>query len=268
MSEESTEPSSLTVSRAEAVATVTLGPTGSGNALTTRLKNELRDTLADLADDPECRAVVLTGAGRSFCVGQDLGEHAETLRTDPGGAFATVREHYAPIVTSLATMPKPVIAAINGSCVGGGLGFALACDLRIAAASARFATAFTGIGLTCDSGLSISLTAAIGPARASELLLLGTTLDAERAAEWGLVSRVVPDDELAEKASTQAHRLASGPTAAYAETKRLLAAAGHHELAATLDLEADAQERLGQTADHRNAVDAFLAKEAPTFTGQ
>lgn len=119
------------------------------------------------------RAVVLTGTGKAFCVGQDLAEHAEALRADPDTTFATVHEHYNPIVTLLATMPKPVIAAINGTCVGAGLGFALARDLRVIARTARFGTAFTKIGLTCDSGLSASLGRTVGSARASELILLG-----------------------------------------------------------------------------------------------
>lgn len=251
----------------DAVATLTLNRPDQGNSLTTELKVALRDTLSRVAADPTVRAVVLTGAGTSFCVGQDLGEHAAALRSDPNAAFATVREHYRPIVETLATMPKPTIAGVNGACVGAGLGFALACDVRLAADSARFATAFTSIGLTFDSGLSATLAAAVGAARASELMLLGRTLDADRAAEWGLVGRIVPAADLAAGASELATRLAVGPTAAYAETKRLLA----HTRALSPDVferEAEAQARLGRTADHRNAVDAFLAKEPPTFTGR
>lgn len=246
-----------------AVATMTLNRPDKGNSLTVALKEALRDTLARVAADPRVRAVVLTGAGRSFCVGQDLAEHAEMLRADPPAAFATVREHYGPIVETLTTMPKPVVAAINGACVGAGLGIALACDVRLAADSARFATAFCGIGLTFDSGLSVSLAAAIGRARAKELMLLGRTLDAAKALDWGLVGRVVPTTGLATEAAEVAAELAAGPTAAYAETKRLLAHLGPE----VLEREAAAQERLGRTTDHRNAVAAFLEKRPPTFTG-
>ena len=154
----------LLVSLDDGVATVTLNRPDRGNGLTTELKERLLDALGNVGDDPAVRAVVLTGSGRSFCVGQDLGEHAEALRSDASTAFETVKRHYNPIVALLAGMPKPVIAAINGACVGAGLGFALACDLRIAADTAKFATAFTAIGLTCDSGLSATLALAVGAA--------------------------------------------------------------------------------------------------------
>ncbi|WP_162182668.1 enoyl-CoA hydratase/isomerase family protein, partial [Actinoalloteichus caeruleus] len=146
----------------ESVATITLNRPERGNALTTELKRELVAAVRRVGSDEAVRAVVLTGNGPAFCVGQDLAEHAETLRTRPDEAFDTVSAHYNPIVHGLATMPKPVLASINGSCAGAGLGFALACDLRIAVSDARFRTAFTGIGLTCDSGVSASLARAIG----------------------------------------------------------------------------------------------------------
>lgn len=264
---ESIDRGCVLLSIGDAVATITLNRPDKGNSLTAELKDGLRETIDRVAADATIRAVVLTGAGRSFCVGQDLAEHAAALHSYPAAAFATVREHYRPIVETLAGMPKPVVAAVNGACVGAGLGFALACDVRLAADSARFATAFTSIGLTFDSGLSATLAAAVGSARASELMLLGRTLDADRAYEWGLVGRVVPTDELGAEAAKLGARLAAGPTAAYAETKRLLAPARALS-PAMFELEAQAQTRLGRTADHRNAVDAFLAKEPPSFTGQ
>jgi 2-(1,2-epoxy-1,2-dihydrophenyl)acetyl-CoA isomerase len=168
----------------------------------------------------------------------------------------------------LAGMTKPVIAAINGACVGAGLGFALACDLRIAADTAKFGTAFTGIGLTCDSGLSATLALAVGAARASELVLLGDPFSAEQALAWGLVGRVVPANELSSAATELAGRLAEGPTAAYAEAKRALAAARLPSLADVLRGEASAQARLGMTGDHQGAVDAFLSKQQPRFSGR
>lgn len=253
------------VSTRDGVATVTLNRPDRGNGLTNELKEQLRSTLEDIEHDSAIRAVVLTGAGKSFCVGQDLAEHAEALHADAATAFGTIDQHYNPIVLAVARMPKPVIAAVNGTCVGAGLGFALACDLRIASSTARFATAFTAIGLTCDSGLSATLARAVGAARASELVLLGEPFNAEQALEWGIVGRVVPADELATAAGELAARLAAGPTAAYAEAKRALAAARLPSLEDVLRGEADAQARLGLTGDHRGAVDAFLAKQQPQF---
>ncbi|MGH3620433.1 MAG: enoyl-CoA hydratase/isomerase family protein [Sciscionella sp.] len=256
------------VTERDAVATITLNRPDRNNGLNRQLKNELVDAVTRVGEDASIRAVVLTGAGKSFCVGQDLAEHAEALRADPATALDTVGEHYNPIIAGLAGMRKPVLAAINGTCVGAGLGFALACDLRIAAAGARFGTAFTAIGLTCDSGLSASLARAVGIARASELVLLGDTFTAEQAAEWGLVGRVVPAEELGETAGALAARLAAGPTTAYAEAKRAMAEAIRPPLADVLAAEWKAQTRLGLTEDHRGAVEAFLAKEKPTFTGR
>jgi 2-(1,2-epoxy-1,2-dihydrophenyl)acetyl-CoA isomerase len=267
MVEESTE-MNVFVTRVDAIATVTLNRPDRNNGLSAAMKVRLRDVLQDVAEDASVRAMVLTGSGKSFCVGQDLAEHAAALKADASTAFDTVGEHYNPIVTALATMPKPVIAAINGTCVGAGLGFALACDVRIAADAARFGTAFTAIGLTCDSGLSATLTHAVGASRASELLLLGEPFTAEQALQWGIVGRVVPGGELAETAGELAERLAAGPTAAYAEAKRALASARQLSFLEVLAAERAAQARLGLTGDHRTAVEAFLAKEKPTFIGR
>jgi len=151
-----------------AVAVVTMNRPERHNALTVELKVALRDALVSVAGDDSVGVIVLTGSGRSFCVGQDLGEHAAALAE--GAEFTTVEEHYNPIVLAMAEAPKPVIAAINGTCVGAGLGFALAADLRVTAAGATFATAFTGIGLTADSGLSATLAHMVGVARATELI--------------------------------------------------------------------------------------------------
>jgi 2-(1,2-epoxy-1,2-dihydrophenyl)acetyl-CoA isomerase len=265
---EGSEPAVLLVDRTEAVATITLNRPDRGNALTAELKMKLLATLTQVSGDEGVRAVVLTGAGTAFCAGQDLAEHAAALGRDAATAFATIEEHYAPIVTALTTMPKPVLAAINGTCVGAGLGLALACDLRIAAAGARLATAFTAIGLTCDSALSATLVRAVGAARASELILLGEPFTAEQAAQWGVVSRVVDSVDLAGTAADLAARLAAGPTLAYAESKRAIAAATLPPLDDVLASEAAAQGRLGQSRDHVDAVDAFLAKRKPEFHGR
>jgi 2-(1,2-epoxy-1,2-dihydrophenyl)acetyl-CoA isomerase len=265
MSEPGSPP--VLVERVEAVARVVMDRPASRNALDVSMKSALLNALAEVADDASVRAVILTGAGDAFCVGQDLGEHAQALTADAATAFETVGRHYAPIVTTIATMPKPVIAAVNGSCVGAGLGFALACDLKVWSAQAVLATAFTGIGLTCDSGLSATLARSIGESRAKELVLLGTRFTADEAVTWGLGGQVVAAGAVATTATELAQRLASGPTTAYAESKRLIAAALSRSLPDTLDDEAGAQARCGLTDDHRAAVGAFLSKQRPTFVG-
>ena len=250
-----------------AVAVVTLDRPAKRNALTVELKEALLAALEGVAADGDVRAVVLAGSGRSFCVGQDLGEHVRALEADAATAFDTVVRHYNPIVRALATMPKPVVAAVNGAAVGAGLGLALACDLRVAADSATFATAFSAIGLTADSGLSASLVHSLGAARALELLLLGESFDAAQAQASGLVRAVVPAEQVLGAALELARRLAAGPTLAYAEIKQAVATGAVSSLDAVLDAEAAAQARLGTTRDHREAVEAFLAKRRPTFEG-
>jgi 2-(1,2-epoxy-1,2-dihydrophenyl)acetyl-CoA isomerase len=257
----------VTVERDRSVAVVTMNRPGRRNALTRELKEALLDAVTEVGSDPTVRAVVLAGSGSAFCAGQDLGEHATALRADGSTALTTVEQHYNPIVRGLVGMPKPVIGAINGTCVGAGLGFALACDLRVAAEGARFATAFAAIGLSADSGLSAFLVHALGAARASELMLLGEPFTAQQAAEWGLVREVVPAAQVRDAALELAGGLAAGPTAAYAEIKKALAFGAVSSLEAALAAEAAAQARLGRTRDHLGAVEAFLAKQRPTFEG-
>jgi 2-(1,2-epoxy-1,2-dihydrophenyl)acetyl-CoA isomerase len=186
----------------------------------------------------------------------------------PNVAFSTVQQHYAPIVKIITTMPKPVVAAVAGTCVGAGLGLALACDLRVFADDATLGTAFAGIGLTCDSGLSATLTRSVGESRARELVLLGSTFTPPQANAWGISGQTVPRGEVDGTAAALAAQLASGPTVAFAESKRLIADAFHRSLAATLEGEATAQERCGSTQDHRDAVEAFVSKSEPNFHGR
>jgi 2-(1,2-epoxy-1,2-dihydrophenyl)acetyl-CoA isomerase len=263
-----TDDPAVGLDRDGAVAVLTLQRPVRYNALTVELKNAFLGALGELAAAGDVRALVLTGAGKAFCVGQDLGEHAEALRRDPATAFDTVAQHYNPIVRGLTDLPFPVVAAINGPCVGAGLGFALACDLRVAAAGASFSTAFTGIGLTADSGLSASLAHAVGVPRALELLLLGESFTAEDAQAWGLVRAAVPAEEVLSTALELARRLAAGPTRAYAEVRRAVRHGATAPLDEVLAAEAAAQGRLAVTSDHVQAVAAFLEKRRPTFEGR
>ncbi|MFI6500628.1 enoyl-CoA hydratase-related protein [Nonomuraea typhae] len=251
----------------DGVATVTLDRPDAMNSLTAELKTALLDALRRAAEDPAVRAVLLTGSGRAFCAGQDLREHAGNLEAGRGLA-GTVREHYNPIVELITTMPKPVVAAVNGVAAGAGASLAFACDLRVAAEKAKFAMAFSGIGLVPDSGASWTLQRLVGPGRAAELLLLGEPLEAGRALELGVVTRVVPAEDVLKTAHELAVRLAQGPTKAYAATKRSLAYAATHALPEALELEAVLQDECVATDDHLNATRAFLDKQKPVFEGR
>jgi len=249
------------------VAAIRLDRPAASNALDHEMKVALLEALTAAGTDTAVRAVTITSTGKNFCVGQDLAEHVEGLRADPAHAMDTVREHYNPIVLALNAIGVPVVVGITGACVGAGLGLALAGDIRVAGQRAKFGTAFTGIGLASDSGLSATLTALVGPSLATGLFLLGGTFDAATAETWGLVHRVVPDEEVAEQTAALAAQLANGPTAAFRAVKGLIAANACAALPDVLDREAAAQQRLGASADHSAAVEAFLAKEKPAFVG-
>ncbi len=249
------------------VATLTLDRSDARNALNLQMKQDLIAALDRIAGGSGVRAVLLRAEGPAFCVGQDLGEHAAALEHDASSALGTVREHYNRIVATIAGLPVPVVVAIRGACVGAGLGFALAGDVRVAAEDARFATAFAGIGLASDSGLARALARSIGVSRATALLLLGEPFDAAQAHAWGLVHTVAPIGDLERVAGEIVARLAEGPTQAYARIKALLRDVTNQDLEQALEREADAQEALARTADHRAAVAAFLAKRRPWFTG-
>jgi 2-(1,2-epoxy-1,2-dihydrophenyl)acetyl-CoA isomerase len=256
----------LLVSRTGAVATLTLNRPDSLNSLSTALKEALLVQLPALAGDPEVRAVVLTGAGRAFCVGQDLREHAASLQAAQGPPLDTVLTHYTPIVAQLAGMAKPVVAAVNGMAAGAGAGLACLADFRVGGPSTGFLTAFAGIGLAADTGLSWSLPRLVGHAKATELLLLSEPVKAEQAHRLGLLTELVAaDEEVLPAAERLATRLAAGPTIAYGQIKRELAQAT--TLAEALSAEAAAQATCGVTEDHRNATAAFVAKQKPVFTG-
>jgi len=255
-----------TVTRTDAggVATLTL----QRPALSHQLRTELLTHVQQVAADESVRAVLLTGSGRAFCVGQDLAEHVETLRGNASTSLSVVEAEYNPLVLALSALRVPVVVGVNGACAGAGLGLALAGDLRVAAAGAKFTTAFAGIGLSSDSALASRLVHCVGGSRAAELLLLPEPFTAETAGQWGLVHRVVPPEQVLTEAQALAARLAAGPTLAYRAIKTVLATAATDALADTLALEATLQTELGATADHREAVEAFLAKRAAEFTGR
>ncbi len=257
----------LLLDRTDAVTTITLNRPESMNSLSVALKEALGTAIDEAARDDSVRAVVLTGAGRGFCVGQDLREHIGLLEAGDPAPLNTVVEHYNPVVTALATMPKPVIAAVNGMAAGAGAGIAFACDFRIAAKQAGFLLAFANVGLTLDSGVSWTLPHLIGTARATALALLAEPVSADAALEMGLVNAVVEPDHVLPAAQELAARLAAGPTAAYAAIKASIAFAATATLTQSLAKEAELQAAMGATADHRNATAAFVAKQKPVFTG-
>jgi 2-(1,2-epoxy-1,2-dihydrophenyl)acetyl-CoA isomerase len=255
--------------QADAVATVTLSRPDAMNSLDTATKDALLEALRTAADDAGVRCLVVTGSGRAFSVGQDLREHAELLANRSlDEVWSTVDRHYGPIASTIATMDKPVVAAVNGVAAGAGMSIALACDIRLAAESAGFNSAFTGVGLSCDTGSSWTLPRLVGRSVAMDLLLRPRTIRAPEALELGLVSRVVPDDELAKEAAELAAELAAGPTAAYAAVKQAVTFAATHSLTEALDFESRLMARTGSTDDHREAVQSFVAKQKPTFKGR
>ena len=255
----------LLEARAGAVLTLTLNRPERLNALTGELLDSLAGTLRAAASDDSVRAVVLTGAGRAFCSGQDLKAAAEN------GTGIDVRrelaEHYTPAIRAIRDIPKPVIAAVNGAAAGAGFSLSLVADLRIAAESASFTMAFVRIGLIPDAGSTYFLPRLIGPARAAELMMLGDTIDAQRAQEIGLVNRVVADAELLAAAQALAVRLADGPRS-IAFIKEALALTSGNDLEEQLAIEERLQEQAVGTEDFFEGVGAFLEKRRPVFRGR
>jgi len=246
------------------VATLTLDRPESLNALTVPVKVALREALESIASDRAVRAVILTGAGRAFCAGQDL---AERESPDAVPLDVEVRERYNPIIRAIRSMGQPVIAAVNGVAAGAGASLAFACDLRIAAEEARFVLAFGRIGLVPDSGATWFLPRLVGPAKAAELALVGDPLDAAEALRLGLVSKVVPGDRLLDEARAMARRLAEGAPLALALTKEALQRSSTIDLDEALEGEAKLQGIAGASADHAEGLAAFKEKRPPRFSG-
>lgn len=254
---------------ADGVATITLNRPDAMNSLNVPTKVALRDAVLAAGADQAVRCVVLTGAGRAFCVGQDLKEHITILQSGSSDElFRTVPEHFNPIVNALATMHKPVIAALNGVAAGAGASLAFACDFRVAADTAGFNLAFTGVALSCDTGTSWTLPRFVGRAKALELLYFPRTIPAVEAQELGLTTKVVPASELEDEVARLAQQLATGPTAAFGAIRRAVEFSAGHDLESSLDFEAQMMELTGGTRDHQEALSSFVAKQKPSFEGQ
>lgn len=247
------------------VATLTLDRPEALNALTVPVKVALRDALEALSSDRSVRVVILTGAGRAFCAGQDL---AEREGPDAAPLEVEVRERYNPIIRAIRSMGQPVIAAVNGVAAGAGASLAIACDLRIAAEDARFVLAFGRIGLVPDSGATWFLPRLVGPAKAAELALVGEAVDAAEALRIGLVSKVVPGDQLRDEVRSVATRLAEAAPLALALTKEALQRSATIDLDEALEGEAKLQGIAGSSADHAEGLAAFREKRPPRFIGR
>jgi 2-(1,2-epoxy-1,2-dihydrophenyl)acetyl-CoA isomerase len=254
----------ITLSRDGAIARITLNRPDRLNSFTRAMHAELRDALKAAEDS---RVVILTGAGRGFCAGQDLNDRAVApgQEVDLG---ETVEECWNPLVRHLTTMRQPVIARVNGVAAGAGANIALACDIVIAAKSAKFIQSFSAIGLIPDSGGTWALPRLVGQARALGLALTGEPLPAERAAEWGLIWKCVEDEALDSDVDGLAQKLAALPPLGLAATKEMIRSSWQHSLGDELDRQRDAMRRLGFSADYREGVAAFLEKRAASFTGR
>jgi 2-(1,2-epoxy-1,2-dihydrophenyl)acetyl-CoA isomerase len=235
------------------------------NAVNEAMLNTLVAALKSAAADPTCRAVLLTGAGRGFCAGQELGPSVLPGPNGPPDLGSLAHNHHHKVVRTLRALPIPVVCAVNGVAAGAGAGFAMACDITIAARSASFMQAFVRIGLVPDSGSSYYLPRLVGEARARALAMLGASVSAEQAEAWGMIWRTVDDEVLMPEAEKLVTQLAAGPSAALTTMKHLLNVSLDNDLSVQLDLERDGQAAAGRSADFEEGVAAFLGKRRPTF---
>ncbi|MBL8444620.1 MAG: 2-(1,2-epoxy-1,2-dihydrophenyl)acetyl-CoA isomerase [Zoogloeaceae bacterium] len=256
---------------ADGVATLTLNRPDRLNSFNDLMHREVRDALGQVKAaraDGSARVLVLTGAGRGFCAGQDLSDRNVAPTDAPLDLGASVEKNYKPLVMTLRALELPVICAVNGVAAGAGANIALACDLVFAARSASFIQSFSKLGLVPDTGGSWILPRLLGPARALGLALLGDKLSAEQAEAWGLIWKCVDDDALAPTVATIARQLAQGPTFGYAQTKRAIWASSTNDFEQQLDLERDMMTQCGRSHDYREGVAAFMEKRTPTFKGR
>jgi 2-(1,2-epoxy-1,2-dihydrophenyl)acetyl-CoA isomerase len=249
------------------IARLTLHRPEKLNSFTVAMHAEVRGALAELRADRSVRVLVLTGAGRGFCAGQDLGDESIAPGAGEVDLGAAIEQHYGPLVLALRSLQMPVLCAVNGVAAGAGANLALACDIVIAARSASFVESFCKLGLVPDTGGTYFLPRLLGTARAMGLALLGDKLSAEQAERWGLIWKCVDDSALADEVDALARHFASAPTLGLARTKQALYASPEHTLATQLDLERDLMRELGRSADYREGVTAFAERRVPQFTG-
>lgn len=259
--------SPVLVEHADGLTVITLNRPDQLNAFNEAQHLALRNALENARDDRSCRAIVLTGSGRGFCAGQDLGDRNPDTMDGPPDLGHTLETFYNPLVRLIRAIPKPVICAVNGVAAGAGANIALACDLVLAAQSARFIEAFSKIGLVPDSGGTWTLPRLIGEARAKALILLAEPLYADEAERIGLIYRCVSDDALMDEAKALGKKLAEGPTLGFGLTKQALHAAADNSLDAQLDLERDLQRQAGRSSDYAEGVRAFMQKRPAKFEG-
>ena len=250
------------------IATLTLNRPDKLNSFTIAMHGEVSDALARVAADKSVRVLVLTGAGRGFCAGQDLADSAVAPGDGPTDLGDTVEKYYAPLVLALRALPMPVICAVNGVAAGAGANIALACDIVIAARSASFVEVFCKLGLIPDTGGTYFLPRLIGSARATGLAMLGEKLSAERAENWGLIWKCVDDAALADEVGALARHFATAPTLGLARAKQALQASGLNTLEQQLALETNMMRELGNSEDYREGVAAFMEKRVPAFKGK
>jgi len=253
---------------AAGIARLTLNRPERLNSFNTEMHAEVQDALAALQREGSARVLVITGAGRGFCAGQDLSDRVVAPGGAPPDLGASIERGYKPLILALRRLPLPVIAAVNGVAAGAGANIALACDLVLAARSATFIQAFARIGLVPDSGGTWILPRLVGHARALGLALLGDKLPAEQAAQWGLIWRCVDDAQLGTEVDTLARQLAAAPTRGLARTKQAMLEGWSRTLEQQLDIERDYQQELGHSADYAEGVAAFMEKRVPRFTGR
>ena len=250
------------------VAELALNRPDSLNSFNQQMHAEVREAMQRVIEDPEIRCLLLTGKGRGFCAGQDLGDRAVSGDEAPPDLGESVEKNYNPLIRSIMNLPKPVICAVNGVAAGAGASIALACDIVLAARSASFIQVFCKIGLVPDSGGTWNLPRAVGLPRAKGLAMLGDKLPAEKAEAWGMIWQCVDDDALMDEARKLAAHLATQPTRGLGRIKQLLNASTAHDLDTELEAERAAMQELGRSADYAEGVAAFMEKRAPKFTGE
>jgi 2-(1,2-epoxy-1,2-dihydrophenyl)acetyl-CoA isomerase len=257
----------LLFERTEGIARITLNRPDRLNSFNVEMHEALRDALAQVKADKSLRVLVLTGAGRAFCAGQDLSDRAVAPGGEAVDLGASIDKYYGPLVLALRRLPMPVICAVNGVAAGAGANLPLACDIVLAARSASFIEVFCKLGLIPDTGGTYFLPRLLGSARATALAMLGDKLSAEQAAAWGLIWQCVADEQFAAETDKLARHFAQAPTLGLARTKQALQVSGLNTLEAQLDLERDFMRELGHSVDYREGVAAFMAKRAPRFVG-